>query len=124
MFQSNVNAVQLSSTSIASSSSTDDAGTSSTSSISAGTSSGGALRDPDEIPSRWCPEVEDCIMEHSLSDSARCEIVRALVNQLFARTRKPARVDCEHHARKLILKYPFMKDDMGNGYVSMKSYYK
>lgn len=88
--------MQLSST--PSTSSIDDAGGSS--------SSSSAPRDPEDIPSHWCPEVDDCIVERSLSDSARCEIIRVLVNQLFARTRKPVRVDCEHHARKLILKYP------------------
>lgn len=90
------------------------------SSSSATSSSPALLHDYEEIPNRWCPEVDDCIAEHSLSDSARCEIVRVLVNQLFSRTRKPTRVNCENHARKLILKYPFMKDDMGNGYVSIK----
>ena len=41
-----------------------------------------------------------------------------LVTQFFTYSRKPTRFDCEQIARKLILKYPFMKDDMGNGYVS------
>ncbi len=71
-----------------------------------------------DVPNHWRPEVEECIKTCCLSDSARSEIVRVLVTQLFARSRKPSRVDCEHHARKLILKYPFMKDDMGYGYVS------
>lgn len=97
--------------SISTRSSLDDAGSSSSNAQA-------LLRDPEEIPTRWFPEVDDCILQCSLSDSARCEIVRVLVNQLFARMREPKRVNCEHHARKLILKYPFMKDDMGNGYVS------
>ena len=41
------------------------------------------------------------------------------MNQLFARASKPTRFQCEDLARKLILKYPFVKDDMGNGYVSV-----
>ena len=53
-----------------------------------------------------------------MTDSARNEIVRSLVNQLFARASKPTRAQCEELARKLILKYPFVKDDMGTGYVS------
>lgn len=75
--------------------------------------------DPLAIPGHWRPEVEGCIKKQGLSDSARSEIVRVLVTQLFVHSRKPSRVDCEQLARKLILKYPFMKDDMGNGYVSI-----
>ena len=36
---------------------------------------------------------------------------------------KPIRNHCEQVARKLILKYPFMKDDMGDGYVSFDIYH-
>ena len=37
---------------------------------------------------------------------------------LFSRFAKPTREHCGSLARQLILKHPFMKDDMGNGYVS------
>ena len=75
------------------------------------------------IPEHWRPEVELCIQEKSISDSSRAEIVRTLVNLLFARASKPTKYQCEELARKLILKFPFMRDDMGNGYVS-DSYYR
>jgi hypothetical protein len=68
-----------------------------------------------EVPSHWRPEIEECLLEKCLSDSARNEIVRTLVNLMFARMKKPARQNCEDFARKLIMKYPFL---MGNGYVS------
>ena len=58
-----------------------------------------------------------------MTDSARNEIVRSLVNQLSTRASKPTRSQCEKFARKLILKYPFVKDDMGNGYVSFSFVY-
>ena len=61
--------------------------------------------------------MESCISSKHLTDNARAEIKRTLVNQLFARSSKPDRSDCDQIARKLILKYPFMKDDIGNGYV-------
>ena len=48
----------------------------------------------------------------------RAEIVRVLVTSLFSRFTKPTRAQSAALARKLILKYPFMKDDLGNGYVS------
>lgn len=70
------------------------------------------------VPDHWRPEVESCLQEQSLTESARNEMVRALVLQLFARSIKPTRIQCEAVARKLILKYPFLKDDLGNGYVS------
>ena len=71
-----------------------------------------------EIPEHWRPEVEECIRNQSLEESARCEIVRTLVSLLFSRFAKPTREQCGSLARQLILKHPFMKDDMGNGYVS------
>ncbi len=71
------------------------------------------------IPDYWRPEVQDCIREKMLTTSARNEIVRTLVNQIFARMgKKPTRAQCEDCSRRLILKYPLFKDDMGNGYVS------
>lgn len=71
------------------------------------------------VPDHWRPEVEACLKEGYVTDSVRNEMVRSLVNQLFARSTKPSRAQCDNLARKLILKYPFLKDDMGNGYVSI-----
>ena len=64
----------------------------------------------------WRPDVEVCIREKSLNDSAQDEIVRHLVNLLFSYSTKPT---C---ARKLILTYPWMRDEMGSGYVSVFMY--
>lgn len=71
-----------------------------------------------QIPDHWRPEVESCLKDEMLTPSARNEIIRTLVSQLFSRANKPSRGMCEEYARKLILRYPFLKDDMGNGYVS------
>ena len=71
-----------------------------------------------EIPKMWRPDVEDCIREKCLTVSARDEIVRHLVNLLFSTSTKPIRAECEELGRKLILTYPWMKDDMACGYVS------
>lgn len=71
------------------------------------------------IPDHWRPEIEQCIEDMNFSDSARNEVVRTLVNLLFITSGKPSRDDCEQLARKLILVYPFAKDDLGNGYVRM-----
>ena len=73
---------------------------------------------PASLPDQWRPHVEDCIAMKKLDDSARNEIVRSTVQVLFTKYKKPSRTSCDDFARKLILKYPFMKDDLGNGYVS------
>lgn len=70
------------------------------------------------IPNHWRPEVEECLKNKSLTTHARNEIVRTLASQLFCRYSRPNRAECEKLARKLILKYPFMKDNLGCGYVS------
>lgn len=81
-------------------------------------SSGSALS---IIPEHWRPEVEDCLKNQCLTPTARDEITRTIVNVLFSRNSKPSRVDCDAAARKLILKYPCTKDDLGCGYVSALS---
>ena len=53
-----------------------------------------------------------------ITETARFEIVRALVNIMFTKYPRPGRRDCDYVARKLVLKYPFLRDSMGNGYVS------
>ena len=69
------------------------------------------------VPEHWRPEVEQCIEEKFLTESARNKIVRTLVNVLFTKYRKPPKDALESIARKLIIVHPFMKDDLGNGYV-------
>ena len=89
------------------------------SSVNSVVSSAVTATDPEiVIPSYWRPEVEECLRNKALTTNARNEIVRTVVNQLISRNSKPTRIDCEQLARKLILKYPFMKDKMGCGYVS------
>ena len=78
--------------------------------VSAATSTCSSSSDSFLIHDHWRPEVEVCIKDKSVNPSARNEIVRTLVTQLFSM--------CEEGSRKLILKYPFLKDHMGNGYVS------
>ena len=74
---------------------------------------------PIVIPDHWRPEVEECLRQKCLTANARHDMVRTLVDQLFARYTRPDRSDCEKVARQVILKYPFTKDDMGCGYVSV-----
>lgn len=82
------------------------------------TSSGSCVENTTNIPTHWRPEVEYCIEEKCLTESARSDIVRTLVSLLFMKSKKPRKDQCEDLARKLILQYPFARDDLGNGYVS------
>ena len=68
----------------------------------------------------WKPHVNACIERKELTDGARIEIVQRLVDILFSKSRKPARNDCVEMGRKLIMAYPWMKDDgrLGPSYVS------
>ena len=70
------------------------------------------------IPDYWRQETQDCLDEGVLDDESRGDITRTLVTLLVAKYGpKPGRSRCEELARLLILKYPFAKDDLGNGYV-------
>ena len=72
-----------------------------------------------EIPTHWWPETESCIKMKDLTTECRSDIVRTLVTLMITKVGpKPTKCQCEKVARKLILKYPFMKDDIGFGYVS------
>lgn len=54
-----------------------------------------------------------------LTTATRSDIVRTLVTLLTSKYgSKPTQQQIEDLARKLILKFPWMKDDMMNGYVS------
>lgn len=68
------------------------------------------------LPTHWRPEVESCLRDQTFTDSARNDIVRTMVSLLFSKYPKPSRAQCEDLAKKLILKYPFSRDDLGNGY--------
>ena len=73
------------------------------------------------IPSHWRPEVVKCIEDKKLTKEGRNFIIRTLITLMMARIGpKVTKNHCELVSRKLILKYPFMKDDMGSGYVSNK----
>ena len=74
---------------------------------------------PIEIPSHWRPHTLQCISNKSLNTESRSDIVRSMVQMLTQKVGpRPTQSHCEQTARLLIMKYPFMKDPMGDGYVS------
>ena len=75
------------------------------------------------IPDNWRYETERCIKSCALDSEARRDICRTLVTLLVMKHgAKPSKSHCQEVARRLILKYPFMADDIGSGYVSALIY--
>ena len=55
-----------------------------------------------------------------MDDKSRSDITRTLVTLLTTKYGpRTGKNHCQQAARQLILKYPFMKDDLGSGYVSI-----
>ena len=72
-----------------------------------------------KIPSKWRDDTLASITEKQLTPAARKEIVQTLVTLVISRFgSNPSTSQFETVARRLILKYPFMRDDIGTGYVS------
>ena len=71
------------------------------------------------IPSHWCEQTQSCIDKKKLNPKARCDIVRTLATLLVSKHGShPTKHQVEYIARQLILAFPFMRDDIGTGYVS------
>ena len=73
----------------------------------------------DLVPSHWSAATQKAVNEQKLDAKVRCDIVRTLATLLISRYGpQPRKSDIQRFAQKLILKYPFMRDDIGTGYVS------
>ena len=74
------------------------------------------------IPDTWRADTQTCIDAKLLagdSRNVRNDIARTLATLLAAKVgNNPSTQQIEQVSRSLILKYPFMKDDLGSGYVS------
>ena len=76
-----------------------------------------------KIPDFWREETQDCIENGIMDDKSRSDITRTLITLLTTKYGpRPGKNHCQQAARQLILKYPFMKDDLGSGYVSIFTY--
>ena len=71
-----------------------------------------------EIPDKWEPDIQIYLDNQSINGTIRHRMVRVLVERLFGKYPKPSRDNSEELARNLVAKYPFLKDDYGNRYVS------
>ena len=61
----------------------------------------------------------DAISSKTLTPEVRGEIIRDLVTHMYGFVEKPTSRFCKFVAQRLILKYPFMRDGKGTGYVSI-----
>ena len=62
----------------------------------------------------WREETQSCLDEGILNETSRGDIFRTLVTLLVGKYGpRPGRARCEDLARQLILKYPFVKEDLG-----------
>lgn len=60
----------------------------------------------------------ECIKAKAMVPKARNALTRDLVVHMYSYGGRPSRALCQHAARRLTLKYPFMRDALGTGYVS------
>ena len=69
------------------------------------------------IPSHWCQKTQVCIDEKKMNFKARCYIVCSLATLLNSKHGPhPTKSEVEHISRQLILKFPFIRDDIGTEY--------
>jgi hypothetical protein len=76
-----------------------------------------------EIPGQWRPNTQTCIDTKKLTSAARNDICRTIVTLLTVSYGAFDRSQVKEAARKLISKYPFMADDLGDGVVSKPCIY-
>ena len=74
------------------------------------------------IPNKWRPSIMFAIEEKILTPDVRNEIVRDLVTHMYGFMEKPSPSFCKFVAQRLILRYKFMRDSIGTGYVSSYMY--
>lgn len=70
------------------------------------------------IPLSWRPSIKSAIKNKRLNPDIRSELVRDLVTHMYGYMEQPTSGFCKFVAQRLILKYPFMRDSKGTGYVS------
>jgi hypothetical protein len=76
------------------------------------------------IPTMWRPQIMEVISKRSLpTPPVRSAMIRDLVVHMFSFGKRPSRSFCKAVARQLISTYPFLKDSIGSGYVSLFVFY-
>ena len=65
------------------------------------------------VPDSWRSEIMVCIKDKKITPKARSALVRDLVVHMYSFSLRPSRQFCEFAARRLITKYPFLRDAVG-----------
>ena len=71
-----------------------------------------------KIPEKFSKVTMKLLSEEVITDKARVEIVAAIALQAYQHTTYPTSEEYTTMCRKLIERYPFLKDKVGNGIVS------
>ena len=74
------------------------------------------------IPARFSAETTSAIKTGILSKRARDEIIQSLSTLMLVHTSKPSPDDYSVVCRKLVEKYPNLRDKVDSGYVSQIVY--
>ena len=75
------------------------------------------------IPTRFSAETMSCIESGVLTKKARGEIVHSLSILMLVHTNRPSPDDYTIVSRRMIQRYPSLKDKVDNGYVSWNCSY-
>ena len=73
------------------------------------------------IPSSWRADIMEGISSSNLKPTVRNALVRDLVVHMYSFGSRPSKKFCSFVAKRLILKYPSLRDACGTGYVSIQS---
>ena len=64
-----------------------------------------------------------CLSKKQMPPDVRNAFVRELIVHMYSYGGRPSRIFCSFVARRIILKYPFLRDAAGNGFVSVMILY-
>ncbi len=70
------------------------------------------------IPTRFSTETAACVKSGVLTKKARDEIVNSLATLMLVHTSRPSPDDLTTVCKRLVRKYPVLKDKVDSGYVS------
>lgn len=85
-----------------------------------GTSPDGDIPSNFQIPTVWRPEIMRGISAKEMPTThVRSAFVRDMVVHMYSYGKRPSRAFSKYAARRLTLVYPFLRDSIGTGYVSV-----
>lgn len=75
-----------------------------------------------QIPEKYSKVTMERLREEVMTDKLRQEIISAIAIQIYQHTMYPSSEEYTTVCRKLIERYPYLKDKVGNGIVSIATY--